>query len=222
MWLPQAVIYDMDGTLFDSYKTGLACGLEVAKQYGLPVTEEVLSRLANAWGMPTDQLVKFCWPDANFIPFQRAFNELNVVEKVSLFPGVEEALSALYYRGIRQGIYTSRRHSGTNWLLEARGISKYLSIVRCRDDVKIGKPSPDGLNQIINELRQVGVSRERIVYVGDGPVADYECARAAGVRFLAVTESKNVNRESFLSRGVPEEDIIGSVRDLLGLFTGWK
>jgi len=218
MELPQAIIYDMDGTLFDSFKTGLACALDVARQYGLPVNDEIIMQLSRAWGMPTDQLVKQCWPGVNFVPFQRAFNELNILEKVHLFPGVEKTLSALYYRGIRQGIYTSRRKSGTDWLLEARGIKKYLSVVKCRDDVKKGKPFPEGLNQIVDELRRIGISRHRTVYVGDGPVADWECARAAGIRFLAVVESKNITREDFLARGVPDEDIINSVRDIPSRF----
>ena len=66
--------------------------------------------------------------------------------------------------------------------LDRTGIAGYFKSVVTGDDIRHPKPAPEGLETALNEL---AVSPNEALYVGDAH-ADFEMARAAGVRFFGV------------------------------------
>ena len=74
-------------------------------------------------------------------------------------------------------IYTSKSKKRTNKI-----ISKYKIFDDCItiDDVKKGKPMPEGLLKIIKKFN---IKKKDAIYVGDS-IYDYQCARKANIKYL--------------------------------------
>jgi len=123
-------------------------------------------------------------------------------------------LLALDKAGIGMSIFTGRARLGVLPVLQDFGIDKFFKQVVTRDDVKIGKPDPEGLFKIINPLLSGGMDKKEMLFVGDNK-ADYGCAKNAGIDFVAVTEAENVTRDRFLSLGLSEENILNALAELL-------
>jgi|GEM_PF-1689704 phosphoglycolate phosphatase len=211
------LIFDLDGTLFRSFRPGLACCLDTASTLKLEVTEGTVAMLTKYWGSPTEGLVKLCWPEAckdAHVPFQKALNRMNETVTMPIFGGVADALGLLREKRCVLNAYTGRNRKGADKVLVEGGIREAFTVVRCKDDVKNGKPHPEGLFRIIDPLLRVGLSPDDMLLVGDGIISDLQCAEAAGIPFLAVAEDDNTSREHFLEAGVRDDFIIDSVRDL--------
>jgi len=83
--------------------------------------------------------------------------------------------------GIALGIVSGARPEVLELLREAGILDRFDSIVLAAD-VSRRKPDPEG---IVKCLRQLRVSPERAVYIGDTPI-DIQASRAAGVRAVGV------------------------------------
>jgi len=207
------VIFDFDGTITDSFGPCSKDLMETAEKMGLPADEKVLSLMAENYGLPTAELLNICWPKQKHEAFEQSILDGNAKGHTPLFPGAENMLMALKKAGIGMSIFTGRQRSGVFPVLKDFGIDKFFSQVVTREDVAVGKPNPEGLMKIIGPLAEYGFKNSEIVFVGDNR-ADLECAKNAGVDFVAVTEAENVTRERFVSFGVPENNILDFLRDL--------
>lgn len=76
--------------------------------------------------------------------------------------------------------------------LKAMGIE--CQYIYTAEDERVGelKPSPKGLNLIISDL---GVSKEKVLMVGDRMVKDGEAAKAADVDYLILSKSRKKRHE---------------------------
>ena len=213
----RALIFDLDGTLFRSFLLGLEHCLRVAGERGLPTDQRIVALIKKFWGSPTKLLVRECWPGADPAPFQKAFNKFNATTFMPIFPGVSETLEELRSQQCLLAAYTGRDRIGTIRVLCDGGVRDKFTILRCKDDVKEGKPNPEGLLRIVNPLVKIGISPEEIAYVGDSVHADLPCALGAGISFIAALEDDNADPAEFERRGVPESHRVRSVRDLPAL-----
>lgn len=207
------VIFDFDGTITDSFGSCSRSLLAAAKKNSLPADETVLATISEYYGLPTTELLNLCWPGQNHAVFEQSILDANAAGHTPLFPGVENLFLTLQKAGIGMSIFTGRQTTGIWPVLKDFAIDKFFSRVVTRDDVKVGKPNPEGLNLIIEPLLAAGMKKEEILFVGDNRV-DYECARNAGLDFVAVTEAENVTRDRFSSLGLPEENILNSLTEL--------
>jgi phosphoglycolate phosphatase-like HAD superfamily hydrolase len=71
--------------------------------------------------------------------------------------------------------------------VRATGIINFFRTVVTGDDVKVPKPSPEGLEIA---LRNLDKQPDEVIYIGDSS-ADYEMAKAAGVYFIGVSSEFN-------------------------------
>jgi phosphoglycolate phosphatase-like HAD superfamily hydrolase len=106
------------------------------------------------------------------------------------------------------GIVTSGSKSRVIDDLARTGIAAHFSTVITGNDISQPKPAPEGLEIA---MRRLSVSAAEAIYVGDAN-ADFEMARAAGVRFFGVS-SEFAN----LTSDHPEYDVhpISLLPDLL-------
>lgn len=209
----QHVIFDFDGTITDSFGPSSKVLLAAAKAAGLPSGDDILKTISEKYGAPTSALLESCWPKQNREIFYQALKEFNEKQHTPLFKEAEKMFATLAKAGIGMSIFTGRLAIGTFPSLKFFNIEKYFSSVICRDDVKAGKPDPEGLNKIIEPLVAAGVDKNAIVFVGDSQ-ADMDCAKNAGVDFIAVTEAENVSVERFINLGLDKENTIPFLRDL--------
>ena len=175
----EAFIWDLDGTVLDSYKVIVPSLYDAAAQFGLkPDAEEIyrqvitgtvgdcLKMLAQAAGVPL----------AVIRPRYEAINA-GRAQDVGLIPGAREALQALAAKGARHFVFT---HRGSSALF----ILRHLGVLDLFGEVVTGeqgfprKPAPDAVNYL---LAKYDLDREHTYYVGDRNI-DTECAGNAGIK----------------------------------------
>lgn len=175
----RAVIFDLDGTLLDTYPAHFAAYRYMFSRFGVEIDEETfLATYSPNWyktfekmNLPEDQ-----WELANSY-----WLEENARHTPQLFSSVAEILTRLAGR-YRLGIVTSGSKSRIEREMAQTGLAGYFPVVVTGDDVTRRKPDPQGLEMALWAL---GVAPAEAVYVGDA-LADWEMARMAGVRFIGV------------------------------------
>lgn len=175
----RAVIFDLDGTLLDSYPVHFRAYQHTFSRFGIELNEaDFLATYSPNWldtyralGLPEE-----VWEEADTYWLEAASQTAP-----ALFPGVLETLDRL--RGsFRLGLVTSGSRERVYRDLRERQLQDYFETIVTGDDVKKPKPDPDGLLQALAALR---VTIAEAVYVGDSSL-DREMSSAAGVKFIGI------------------------------------
>ncbi len=188
-FVPKAVLFDMDGVLFDSMPYHASCWAKTSRKFGLPMTEKEVymheGRTAEStisvltqreWGRnATPEEVKTIYAEKC-----RAFNECPEAQKMT---GADEVLAAVKALGLKIGVVTG---SGQLSLLE-RLTTNYpgyftKELIVSSDDVKHGKPSPE---PYLMGLEKAGVKPWEAIVVENAPLG-VRAAVAANIFTIAV------------------------------------
>lgn len=124
-----------------------------------------------------------------------------------LFKDTVSTLQRLKSDEINTGIVTTKYHYRIDETLSIHGISDLVDVIVGGEDVKVPKPSPEGLLLVIDSLK---VKMSDVLYIGDSLV-DAKTALAANVDFAAVTTG--TTNESEFSR-YPCVKILNSLSEL--------
>lgn len=209
--LPSVVLFDWDGTLVDTGNILLSCWHAATEQvlgYRFPV-EEVDRRRVLAM-RAVDSFPTITNGPEQTAQLTTAFDAVYAPlapENVRPHVGAEHLLESLRRSGIRVGVVTSKSSVRRSIDGQVTGLDPHLDIVITGDDVREGKPHPEG---ILAAMDALAASPSTTVYVGDGPV-DARAGRAAGVRTICVLQGLH-SAEEF--RGL-DPDLI--VDDLTGV-----
>ena len=213
MPLPEAVVFDLDGTLIDTVETRIAAWLDALAEAGLPTTREHLAPLigldgrrlardiAALAGAPID--------DARAEAIDRRSGELyeRLNQAPRPLPGVRELVDAIEARHLRWAIATSSRKDQVATSVAALGLDVEPMIVDA-SHVEHAKPEPDLL---LLAADQLGVEPARCWYVGDS-TWDMIAAVAAGMIPIGVTAGAAVDEAALRGAGAPV--VVESLRDV--------
>jgi HAD superfamily hydrolase (TIGR01549 family) len=172
-----AVIWDMDGTLFDSSSVVPGAFIAALRESGGGniSPDEVIA--VYGLGPPAVLLAHFLGRPATDAEIDRYHRELEgAARATAVYPGVVEVLEAIRPR-VRMAVFTGASRRAAGILLAATGLSKYFDEVVGGDEIAHAKPAPDG---VLEACRRLGVLASESAYVGDAAV-DLEAARRAGV-----------------------------------------
>jgi HAD superfamily hydrolase (TIGR01549 family) len=175
----KAVLFDLDGTLLDSFPMHYVAYEAMFSQFGIAMSKELfLSTYSPNWYRTYEAfgLAEEHWEAANDLWLTEAARHTP-----QLFQGVIEVLVELS-KSFSLGIVTSGSKSRVLRDLDYTGIATHFTAVITGDDISQPKPAPEGLEIA---MRKLSVSAAEAIYVGDAH-ADFEMARAAGVRFFGV------------------------------------
>lgn len=178
-----AVCFDFDGTLADSYEAITASVNYVRACHGLPFLAETEVRRHVGRGMP--YLLEQTVPGFQLETDSARYKEHHpsvLRSGTRLLPGAAESVAALRAAGVRLGVTSNKPKPFTRELLDILGLTPCFAAVLGPEDVPRPKPAPDMLR---SALTQLGVPPERALYVGD-MVVDIETARGAGVAVWVV------------------------------------
>ena len=205
-----AFIWDLDGTLADSYEA-IASGLSgMLTELGVDIgRDEILKdvithsvsyfnrKVENITGVPADEL-------------QKRYSEFEDKEKINVTADVHalEILRILKDRGIPSYLYTHRGPT-TEFILENTGLGQYLEDSVTGEYGFKRKPDPSGLNYLIDKHK---LDREKTFYVGDRQL-DIESANNAGIKSILYLPKNSVaeisGRETYVVSDLLQiEDII--------------
>ena len=178
------VIFDWDGTLFDS--TGViahalqqSCAainrpipsLKQAQHViGLGFTEAIEALTGPLDATQTEQFMQ---------SYRRHY--FGGEEVVTLFDGISELLTALRARGVLTAIATGKSRAGLNRVLQHSMLKNQFDASRTADETT-SKPHPMMLLELLEEL---DIAAHDAVMIGD-TTYDIDMAHAAGVSAIAV------------------------------------
>ena len=112
-----------------------------------------------------------------------AYYNAHLTDKTTIYPGIEEILSALQKRQIKIAVASNKYQTATEKIITHFFPQiPFAAILGQREGVSV-KPDPTIVYDI---LQRTGEDKTRCLYVGDSDV-DMQTARNAGIRSCAVT-----------------------------------
>lgn len=185
----RAVVFDVDGTLFDTLPSLAAAANAVLENAGLrPVampllrpalSEGLLPMFRQAIALQTETI-----PDETAARLERDYLALYMqggLASARPFPGAAAALQVFAAQGLRLGICTNRDRASTDALLAAAAFPVDFEVIVGMGDAPRAKPAADPLLRV---LQLMGLSPAQALFIGDSSI-DARCAQAAQVRFAA-------------------------------------
>lgn len=181
-----AYFFDFDLTLADSREGITKCFRGVLSRHGFTdVTDDAIVRtvghsMADSFTLltgETDPEVIEGWRHEF-----REFSERWMNAHTYLFPETVGVLAALRAAGGKTAVISQKTHRRIALFFEANLPAGAVDLIVGGDDVRVGKPDPEGL---LYAARSLGVDPARCLYCGD-TVIDAEAARRAGMDFAAV------------------------------------
>ena len=179
---PTAAIFDLDGTLADTFALVFASWNEAMREpTGRQYTpEEIMSR----FGVPDPDMIRRELPQEHQERAVETYHD--VYERrhelmVKTFDGVREMLDELSRRRIPMGIVTGKGLRTMNVTLHTLGLDKHFGVMISGDDVERQKPAPDAL---VLAARALDVEPTNCAMIGDSP-ADINAGKAAGMLTVA-------------------------------------
>lgn len=185
----KAVVFDMDGVLFDTESISVKSWCEVAREQGIKDMESIVMQcigrndtdckilLLNHYGQdfPYDSFKALVWDwfqnylDQNGIPVKK---------------GVRELLAYLKEAGYAIGLASSSRRETVLGNLEKTGLTSYFSTIVTGDMVEHSKPLPD---IYLLACEKMGVQPEQAYAIEDSPNG-IKSAQAAGMKAIMVPD----------------------------------
>ncbi|MDE6434098.1 MAG: HAD family phosphatase [Lachnospiraceae bacterium] len=146
----KAVVFDMDGVIFDSEKLYRKHWMISAKEYGIPeeTMRELCNLIAGATKENNEKLMKSRFgEDFDYMEFRGgtlARMDQDILENgVELKPGVLELFEYLKEQGYKIGLATSTQRQRAQRNLKNAGILDVFDEIVYGDMVARGKPFPD-------------------------------------------------------------------------------
>lgn len=142
------VIFDMDGTIFDTERLVLDCWERVGEKHGITDIREVFMRCIGTNKVRTEEIVYGHYgrdfPYGKFSEDSSVlFHEITEKAGIPVKPGAAELLEYLSGNKIPLGLASSTRLATVTQELQAAGLYDYFQVVVGGDLLKKSKPAPD-------------------------------------------------------------------------------
>lgn len=177
---PQAVLFDLDGTLADTAGDLAGALNRVRARDGLaPQPLSLLRPWASAGARGLLAAGMDIHPDhPEYEAYRQAFLDAYLeclAETTCLFEGMEAVLQDIESRGMKWGVVTNKPHKFTVPVMAGLGLSERAGVIISGDTTAHAKPHPLPL---LTACEQLGVSPAATLYVGDD-LRDIQAAKAA-------------------------------------------
>jgi HAD superfamily hydrolase (TIGR01509 family) len=185
---PDAVLWDMDGTILDSEKLWDVALGDLAVHLDRPLTAELRGSLIGGSAADTLAALFAAWrlePTGANRAYVQGWLDRRVIElyaePIPWRPGAKDALGLVRQAGLATALVTNTKRTLTEYGLDAIG-REYFDASVCGDEVDRGKPAPEGY---LRAARLLGVDPARCVAIEDSPTGA-AAAQAAGCALIVV------------------------------------
>ena len=155
--LYKAVVFDMDGVIFDSERAVMQCWKEVASRHNIPDIEKAILACTGTTMVRTREIMLNLY-GADF-PYDEYAKESSVIfhsrydgGRLPMKPGVKELLTFLKEHDKKIALASSTRQQVVTDELRDAGIIEYFDRIICGDMVSRSKPAPDIFLKACEEL----------------------------------------------------------------------
>lgn len=199
-----SVVFDMDGTIFDSERLVLTCWENIGEKYGILDIDEVFMSCIGTNKIRTEQIVYGHY--GKDFPYEKfsaesseLFHEITKKNGLPVKAGARELLEYLQEEQIPLGLASSTRLAVVTQELQDAGLYEYFHTVVGGDLLKNSKPAPD---IYLMTCERMGILPENTYAVEDS-YNGIRSAHAAGLHPVMVPDMMPATEEMReLSEGV--------------------
>lgn len=210
---PEAVLFDMDGTLIDSEPIWFETEIAILAEYGYELGRE---HWVNVLGQPNDVAVHYLLEVSGVPLSPRQLNrriEDAMAERlgagVELVAGAKELFTELDAAGVPAALVTASSRQIVEAALGSIGADRFRLTVS-GDDVRFGKPHPE---PYLTAAERLGADPARCAVIEDSPNGSRSGA-AAGCRVVAIPHAAPVDEHPLIT-------VVGSLTEVnLGFLRG--
>lgn len=192
----KAVIFDMDGVIFDTERVYLNIWSKVFEKYGYKMTKELY---VTVMGTGRKNVIKvFVDNYGKDLPIEKMYKEkddelFNIIETdgIPLKSGVFELLKMLKNKGYKIAIGTSAKRERVEKQIKDKKLKESFDAIVCGDDVERGKPNPD---IFLKAAEVIGVNPNECFVIEDSK-AGIKAAFNGGMEGLHVEDLKEADDE---------------------------
>lgn len=181
-----AFIWDLDGTLLDSYEAILSGIEETFGQFSIPYDKEKVREFILKFSVQDlmEKVAEERKLDVEVLNQVRAQSLAEKNAQVVLMSGAREVLSWADAAGIQQFVYT---HKGDNafTILRDLGLESYFTEIITSQSGFARKPNPEAATYLLNKYQ---LNPEKTYYIGDRTL-DVEFAQNSGIQSINFLES---------------------------------
>ena len=187
----KAVVFDMDGVIFDSERLSKEVWLEIAKERGIEDFSPVYDQIIGVNKAGGRRIV--CEAYGKEFPFDEIHAEA-AVRKLTKCPnghyplkeGIKELLTFLREKNYKVGLASSTEEAVVRMHLEKSGLISYFDCLICGNMVKHSKPDPE---IFLLACKTLGVEPKE-TYVIEDSYNGIRAAHAAGTFAIMVPDLK--------------------------------
>ena len=179
-------IFDLDGTLLNTLGDLAASTNYALRQYGMP--EHTIDDVRRFVGNGVGKLIERAIPEGlanpqyeDVLATFRKHYMLHSLDTTAPYPGIESLLHSLRSHGCNVAVVSNTFYNATVELCRHFFADTVEVAIGERENIR-RKPAPD---TVFEAMRQLGVSGEDTVYVGDSDV-DVATARNSGIPCISV------------------------------------
>ena len=200
------IVFDMDGVLAEVTESYRESIVQTVKHFtGKAIDRKSIQDYKNQGGWNNDWALSHkisadLGVDVDYDAIVDRFNDFflgpkrdgdGLIRRESWFPapGLLERLSQSH----SLGIFTGRLRYEADFTLRRFASDLRFDPIVCADDVRVGKPAPEGLEKI-----RARFPDETLWYIGD-TVDDARCARAANVPFIGIAANSHAKRDQLVN-----------------------
>ncbi|QIO09915.1 HAD family hydrolase [Acinetobacter lanii] len=193
----ELIIFDWDGTLFDSVGQIVTSLKFAAEQFNQPLSDEAAQSII---GLGLPEVAQILFPNVPELHDQilQCYGDHYVEHSKhdQWFEGVAEMLNDLKSQGIQLAVATGKSRRGLDWVLAQTKSTHLFEITRAASETK-SKPDPLMLAEI---LEHTGLSADQAIMVGD---SSYDLEMAHNIAMPKVGVSYGVHTPEILSQYNP-------------------
>ena len=202
-------VFDIDGTLIDTERTGVLSLVKTVKE--LLGIEMPYGEAYGYFGIPSAKVAPLLgYADAGRFGARWEENFVELSHMMKAFEGAEEVLAAVKSAGRTTGCVTSRSRYEFEKDVHMQQLVKYIDHIVCAEDSVGHKPLPDPMFAFMKKAGDADPAE--CIYIGD-TMHDFQCAAGAGCDFaLADWQGRGL-------QGIPARYHLTDMKQILDLLS---
>jgi pyrophosphatase PpaX len=173
----EAYLFDMDGTITETFEPWLEIVQETLDEYHIQADTKTIIR--KIFGASESGLIELGVPEQDLESIFQIWDTKadRVMGEASLYPGIVEVLVRLKQKGKKLALITATSRSTVEVILQAHGLEDVFDSVVTDNEMELPKPDPGGL---LLAVRAMDISPSNTVMIGDSE-KDIQAAHNAGM-----------------------------------------
>lgn len=168
----RAIIFDLDGTIWDSRNAMISTLNSVLEEKGIKIDKTKVKKMVHSLESPYT-ILKWCGISRTGLFWSRYKRNYSKIELFS--ESTKDLLSRIARSGKKLGVVTTLKGKVAFELLENFGLDSVFPVVISPSETRARKPSPIPIQRAMDQLK---ARREDTIYIGDNDV-DIQAAKAA-------------------------------------------